>query len=129
MIRRPPRSTLFPYTTLFRSQHTGGEFRVAAQFQGKLDHLVITLASLATANDKAAMGHSPMLGLKGGFVDQVNSGVIVSKIGRHSYNGLAYLFFVCALFQHHKAFTHVLVSGGQLWLLAAAHPLNGLFGR
>src|SRR5256885_3516564 len=24
MIRRPPRSTLFPYTTLFRSQHEGG---------------------------------------------------------------------------------------------------------
>src|SRR5258707_6298932 len=24
MIRRPPRSTLFPYTTLFRSQHTTG---------------------------------------------------------------------------------------------------------
>src|SRR3989449_3713950 len=23
MIRRPPRSTLFPYTTLFRSQNTG----------------------------------------------------------------------------------------------------------
>src|SRR2546427_8356888 len=27
MIRRPPRSTLFPYTTLFRSQH-GGPLRV-----------------------------------------------------------------------------------------------------
>src|SRR5256885_8500879 len=25
MIRRPPRSTLFPYTTLFRSQHDGLE--------------------------------------------------------------------------------------------------------
>src|SRR5438477_3629198 len=25
MIRRPPRSTLFPYTTLFRSQHQGVE--------------------------------------------------------------------------------------------------------
>src|SRR3712207_7262647 len=25
MIRRPPRSTLFPYTTLFRSVHDGGE--------------------------------------------------------------------------------------------------------
>src|SRR5256885_10390321 len=25
MIRRPPRSTLFPYTTLFRSQHQGGD--------------------------------------------------------------------------------------------------------
>src|SRR2546428_5032110 len=24
MIRRPPRSTLFPYTTLFRSKHGGG---------------------------------------------------------------------------------------------------------
>src|SRR5256885_8548694 len=24
MIRRPPRSTLFPYTTLFRSVHVGG---------------------------------------------------------------------------------------------------------
>src|SRR2546425_7425652 len=27
MIRRPPRSTLFPYTTLFRS-HVGGEQRI-----------------------------------------------------------------------------------------------------
>src|SRR5258707_7509827 len=25
MIRRPPRSTLFPYTTLFRSQHTSDD--------------------------------------------------------------------------------------------------------
>src|ERR1035437_2852921 len=27
MIRRPPRSTLFPYTTLFRSGHPGGTVR------------------------------------------------------------------------------------------------------
>src|SRR3989449_6008323 len=27
MIRRPPRSTLFPYTTLFRSRHRGEERR------------------------------------------------------------------------------------------------------
>src|SRR2546422_4278398 len=27
MIRRPPRSTLFPYTTLFRSEEAGGEDR------------------------------------------------------------------------------------------------------
>src|SRR5256885_15599334 len=27
MIRRPPRSTLFPYTTLFRSETSGGIFR------------------------------------------------------------------------------------------------------
>src|SRR2546422_4902343 len=28
MIRRPPRSTLFPYTTLFRSLHVAREVRV-----------------------------------------------------------------------------------------------------
>src|SRR5258708_15754800 len=30
MIRRPPRSTLFPYTTLFRSQPAGRRFHLAA---------------------------------------------------------------------------------------------------
>src|SRR3989442_4454275 len=29
MIRRPPRSTLFPYTTLFRSLHPAGRLRPA----------------------------------------------------------------------------------------------------
>src|SRR5258708_9881027 len=33
MIRRPPRSTLFPYTTLFRSRDPHGAFRA-----GKFDH-------------------------------------------------------------------------------------------
>src|SRR5258708_28236399 len=38
MIRRPPRSTLFPYTTLFRSQMIGhlGAIRVGAQRDGKI---------------------------------------------------------------------------------------------
>src|SRR5256885_12364191 len=31
MIRRPPRSTLFPYTTLFRSQHGGAAPRKVDQ--------------------------------------------------------------------------------------------------
>src|SRR2546425_3027939 len=37
MIRRPPRSTLFPYTTLFRSRR--GSFRVADQARELLDGL------------------------------------------------------------------------------------------
>src|SRR5256885_5701272 len=35
MIRRPPRSTLFPYTTLFRSRHRGAGHRAA---QAPQDH-------------------------------------------------------------------------------------------
>src|SRR2546425_2167004 len=34
MIRRPPRSTLFPYTTLFRSQgHVGADQRAGNEWQ------------------------------------------------------------------------------------------------
>src|SRR3712207_7331163 len=32
MIRRPPRSTLFPYTTLFRSQRKGKEVKIMFDF-------------------------------------------------------------------------------------------------
>src|SRR2546426_3456940 len=35
MIRRPPRSTLFPYTTLFRSPATPSESRFPTTFAGK----------------------------------------------------------------------------------------------
>src|SRR4051794_41244563 len=34
MIRRPPRSTLFPYTTLFRSRHPDRQHRVAQVGEG-----------------------------------------------------------------------------------------------
>src|ERR1039458_7667743 len=34
MIRRPPRSTLFPYTTLFRSGTTEAQFRLPAGLVG-----------------------------------------------------------------------------------------------
>src|SRR3712207_7963777 len=34
MIRRPPRSTLFPYTTLFRSAYAGKRFAHLVQLEG-----------------------------------------------------------------------------------------------
>src|SRR3712207_6961059 len=40
MIRRPPRSTLFPYTTLFRSPAQVGEHLVAGVEQPQLHELV-----------------------------------------------------------------------------------------
>src|SRR6266571_6827794 len=39
MIRPPPRSTLFPYTTLFRSCDLGGEIHPAAGFDPGHGHL------------------------------------------------------------------------------------------
>src|SRR2546422_4671379 len=41
MIRRPPRSTLFPYTTLFRSDLAGGVERHAAPRHRPGAHLVL----------------------------------------------------------------------------------------
>src|SRR3712207_7634832 len=38
MIRRPPRSTLFPYTTLFRSEGTVTEALPNTQFRVELDN-------------------------------------------------------------------------------------------
>src|SRR3712207_8987514 len=35
MIRRPPRSTLFPYTTLFRAPARGGDVRDAERGEGQ----------------------------------------------------------------------------------------------
>src|SRR5256885_9556942 len=35
MIRRPPRSTLFPYTTLFRSGHSGGDRPTSGRASGR----------------------------------------------------------------------------------------------
>src|ERR1039457_7712745 len=52
MIRRPPRSTLFPYTTLFRSVHS----RRTASFWG-----VVFLSGDAGGEDAA--GHAAAAGL------------------------------------------------------------------
>src|SRR5690554_7608481 len=39
MLRRPPRSTLFPYTTLFRSRESaGGEWRTTPRWRGPCPH-------------------------------------------------------------------------------------------
>src|SRR3712207_6553830 len=42
MIRRPPRSTLFPYTTLFRSARDGDELAVAAVVLAVLASLMVS---------------------------------------------------------------------------------------
>ena len=41
MIRRPPRSTLFPYTTLFRSVTREPEFHEPATYNKRIDKEII----------------------------------------------------------------------------------------
>src|SRR2546426_3431824 len=60
MIRRPPRSTLFPYTTLFRSRlrettHTLDAERRKAPDTGKADRSLKTATAKALADFDAAM--------------------------------------------------------------------------
>src|SRR2546427_3366654 len=50
MIRRPPRSTLFPYTTLFRSRILG-TLRYSRQYEAEAD--AAGLRMLATADRKS----------------------------------------------------------------------------
>src|SRR3712207_9066679 len=53
MIRRPPRSTLFPYTTLFRSGgHPGWNVYVGWSFSGPID-----VPALERALDEVARRH------------------------------------------------------------------------
>src|SRR3712207_7281848 len=46
MIRRPPRSTLFPYTTLFRSRGTGAD-RSALVREGVTDYVAAATSACA----------------------------------------------------------------------------------
>src|SRR5256884_6961716 len=56
MIRRPPRSTLFPYTTLFRSK------RVTLELGGKSPHIVMPDADIGAAARNAAAGFAMLTG-------------------------------------------------------------------
>src|SRR2546426_4793502 len=61
MIRRPPRSTLFPYTTLFRSLPDA--LGVEAQIAGVFDQVVIVQSELPL---EQAVVHLPELPLRAG---------------------------------------------------------------
>src|ERR1039458_2690433 len=53
MIRRPPRSTLFPYTTLFRSDapQRGGEFRLGEAVAG-FEKVAVALEDAAGSRER-----------------------------------------------------------------------------
>src|SRR2546422_5448745 len=59
MIRRPPRSTLFPYTTLFRSAlRIGGNSVSGEYFRGVIDEVRIYNRALAASEIQTDMSRS-----------------------------------------------------------------------
>src|SRR3712207_8433575 len=54
MIRRPPRSTLFPYTTLFRSEEARNRRREILKIPAQLDDLGACLSAAGTLVEACA---------------------------------------------------------------------------
>src|SRR2546430_7212409 len=52
MIRRPPRSTLFPYTTLFRSSFEGGDLGAQFEFGQAKSRVAKPLDAVRHARDR-----------------------------------------------------------------------------
>src|SRR5258706_5704904 len=102
MIRRPPRSTLFPYTTLFRSSHfeyiayavTGGIARAAMETGRPIVFGVLTTDSLEQAIERA--------GAKGG-----NKGWDAARSEEHTSELQSLTNLVCRLLLENKKNTDV----------------------
>src|ERR1043165_8109995 len=65
MIRRPPRSTLFPYTTLFRSIHISDlswikRYNHPSEFTKVGDEIEVAILSIDKENRKLALGHKQL---------------------------------------------------------------------
>src|SRR3989442_12638857 len=72
MIRRPPRSTLFPYTTLFRSVGLGQHGRWEVLMCHRLKRIVLTLCLLfacLTAIESTGWAQGPVGTINGSILD------------------------------------------------------------
>src|SRR2546425_8369693 len=87
MIRRPPRSTLFPYTTLFRSAGTGILSLLACQYGARKVYAIEPTSAIAIAEEA---------GRANGFADRMER----SEEHTSELQSLAYL--VCRLLLEKK---------------------------
>src|SRR5258707_6539404 len=76
MIRRPPRSTLFPYTTLFRSDVGDGEVAGGAQVAGDDGDV------LGDGAGRDAADHRGVVGAVDGDGDELAGGAVDGKSTR-----------------------------------------------
>src|SRR3712207_7308128 len=96
MIRRPPRSTLFPYTTLFRSGLRSGRLRLGSFFTA-----LVFLSAELTARLEAA--HPALFAGGRGVVEDV----LVDRAGRseeHTSELQSRQYLVCRLLLEKKKY-------------------------
>src|SRR2546422_6128137 len=97
MIRRPPRSTLFPYTTLFRSVvalDTNGDYRIDASntYNLRTDFNLPSAAAVVTGTSNAGRE----------FVIVSSSGYYNSRSEEHTSELQSRLHLVCRLLLEKK---------------------------
>src|SRR5687767_15214313 len=101
MIRRPPRSTLFPYTTLFRSAHLRRDDDSDASASGILG----TLPYIAPERMRGARG--------GPAVDVYALGVTLFRSEEHTSELQSLAYLVCRLLLEKKKAASQRTTGGS----------------
>src|SRR2546425_5620192 len=91
MIRRPPRSTLFPYTTLFRSRHAARRAHVLHRvLEGECDLVVGRLAAQLLRQVGLGAAHANELG------------VLIQRSEEHTSELQSLAYLVCRLLLEKK---------------------------
>src|SRR3712207_6891685 len=93
MIRRPPRSTLFPYTTLFRSHHPLGVPPKA----GEKHHTARTSQRLGPIDQRPAAGH-----VDKGELREVEDHLFAARSEEHTFELQSRQYLVCRLLLEKK---------------------------
>src|SRR3712207_7994486 len=102
MIRRPPRSTLFPYTTLFRSGRPNRLGEPVPMAQAEHHIFGLTLLNDWSARDVQAWEYQPL----GPFL----------RSEEHTSELQSRQYLVCRLLLEKKKSNHVGQQSGQSWL-------------
>src|SRR5260370_17406898 len=89
MIRRPPRSTLFPYTTLFRSHVADRERRARTEVERLNVELTGTLSRLQTAQQELLVAER------------------MARSEEHTSELQSHLNLVCRLLLEKKKYSHI----------------------
>src|SRR3989441_8863712 len=90
MIRRPPRSTLFPYTTLFRSRRVGNGLRTTLML-GRLPPVVALAAACASGGASGGTTPTPYTPSSAQVGDRPTQPPKASDLVRYGPNALRYV--------------------------------------